>query len=175
MSEGIQGTPVLVVAVEDERRDYHDVFDAVRKTLGQAGRRITGQHEFHGVYQLTARADTDSQQAREARNLGASDFAEVNLVRLREERVTRDALTRAMGVMVLDRRHRAEERVTRDALTRAMGVMVLDRRHRAWMLLNDPKSLEQAERALTEAGFVIPDEVKAEDSLYRMLRLRRRP
>lgn len=54
-NEGIRGKPILVIAVEDENRDYHDVFDAVHKALGENGRRITGAHRYFGIYMLTAR------------------------------------------------------------------------------------------------------------------------
>jgi len=60
MSEGIQGKPILVVAIEDEQRDYHDVFNAVHKVLCEPGsRRVVGEHRYFGVYMLTAAVEPE--------------------------------------------------------------------------------------------------------------------
>lgn len=59
-SEGVRGKPILVIAIEDDGRDYHDIFNAVHKALdegkGDKGRQIIGAHDYYGVYMLTARA-----------------------------------------------------------------------------------------------------------------------
>ncbi len=39
-----------------------------------------------------------------------------------------------------------------EALVKALGVMVLDRRIRAFLEANDPKALEQARKALVAVG-----------------------
>ena len=50
-----------------------------------------------------------------------------------------------------------------DRLTRALAVMVCDRRIRAFLLLNDQRSLEQAAKALDWAGFCFPSGYDVDD------------
>ncbi len=57
MSEGTKGKPILIIAVEDESRDYYDVYQAVLKTIGEDGRLVTGSHDHFGVPMLTVRKE----------------------------------------------------------------------------------------------------------------------
>jgi len=50
-----------------------------------------------------------------------------------------------------------------NGLTRALAVMVCDHRIRTFLLRNDPKALQQAEKALDAAGFSYPDSYAVDD------------
>ncbi len=54
-NEGIRGKPILVIAVEDENRDYYDVYQAVLKTLDENGRHVIGSYRYFGIQMLTVR------------------------------------------------------------------------------------------------------------------------
>lgn len=50
--EGVKGKPILVIAIETDA-DFHDVYQAIHKHMGEQGRRVVGFHDFWGCPMFT--------------------------------------------------------------------------------------------------------------------------